>query len=284
MKYTAEMMLTSESGYSMPFAFLDGDEVTSNFGESTNPNTGEKVVNRGIDFNAAHHYLKGLATGVVSTVSEDPKLGIFMKVRYGKYEVMYSHLAAVYANFSSPVVAGQNVALSAEMVHLEVSFDGEIMNPMDFLMMLYGYTQAQNPDSDFSFTTKEMESVPFVTDYDKYQDQITSMALRYLPEYLFDIFKGKYKVPSQTEQSLRNSMSVASEKGYFYKTMPTVFNPLGLDRSQSILALGRKIMNEVIGDFLRYMELLHGITLQQDMAMLKKNLTKKPTPSAVAPS
>lgn len=140
MQYTEEMILQSKSGYCMPFEEQPGKEVamTLGYGEQTHPSTGEKFFHHGLDFMVNHYPLSAVASGTVSGVGSDSIHGIYQTIRYGKYEVTYGHLANVYANFGEPVVAGQAVSLSSDRLHISVKFDGEELNPLEFLTMLYG--------------------------------------------------------------------------------------------------------------------------------------------------
>lgn len=143
MEYTVEMILRSPSGYCMPFEETKEDVTLSlDYGEQTHPATGEKFFHHGIDFPVSHRLLAAVASGTVSAVGSDRTHGICQTIRYGKYEVTYGHLANVYAGFGQPVRAGETVALSGRLLHMEVRFDGEELNPLEFLTMLYGNLKA----------------------------------------------------------------------------------------------------------------------------------------------
>lgn len=144
MKYTEEMILHSDSGYCMPFEEPQGKDVEMSlgYGEQVHPATGEKFFHHGIDFNVRCYMLSAVASGIVSGVGNDPVHGICQTVRYGGYEVTYGHLSNVFAQFGQRVKAGQTVALSGELLHIEVKFKGEELNPIEFLTMLYGNIKA----------------------------------------------------------------------------------------------------------------------------------------------
>lgn len=144
MKYTEEMILQSPSGYCMPFEEEKNKEVTlsKGYGELKDTVTGETSFNHGIDFNASHRPLAAVASGVVSSIGTDKERGVYVVIRYGKYEVTYAHLANIFIRFGQKVKAGQTVAISGNDLHMEVAFDGEELNPIEFLTMLYGNIQA----------------------------------------------------------------------------------------------------------------------------------------------
>ena len=240
MKYTEEMILHSDSGYCMPFEEPQGKDVEMSlgYGEQVHPATGEKFFHHGIDFNVRCYMLSAVASGIVSGVGNDPVHGICQTVRYGGYEVTYGHLSNVFAQFGQRVKAGQTVALSGELLHIE---DAE--------------TRVKN-------------------DYEKDQREIEELMLRFLPLYMEDLQRGAYTVPAHTEQSLRHIFTMGAAKEYFYEKMPSMYNPLGLGRKAMPLAC--KVQNLLIADFLNYLALRHDVYLSATGGEVKKNFMTKP--------
>ena len=271
MRYTEEMMLQSKSGYCMPFEERPGKDVemTLGYGEQKHPLTGETFFHHGVDFSASHYLLAALATGVVSAIGSDDRHGICQTIRYGKYEVTYGHLSNVLVNFGQAVKAGQTVAVSGERLHIEVRFAGEELNPIEFLTMLYANIKAcqqARRDGTVDLETFEM-SLP--TQYDADSKEIEQLMLRFLPSYMEDLQRGLYVLPEHTEQSLRNIFTVGAMKSYFYETMPSIANPLGIGRRAMPLAC--KVQNLLIADFLNYLALRHDVYLSTlDDALKKK--------------
>lgn len=277
MKYTEEMILHSESGYSMPFEEPQGKDVelSLGYGEQADPATGEKFFHHGIDFNIRCYMLSAIASGIVSGVGNDPAHGICQTIRYGLYEVTYGHLSNVFAQFGQRVKAGQTVALSGDRLHLEVRFKGEELNPIEFLTMLYGNIRAirQAAGRDTAgFSDLEMT---LQTDYEKDKREIEELMLRFLPHYMEDLQRGAYTLPGHTEQSLRNIFTMGAMKEYFYERMPSMANPLGLGHKAMPLAC--KVQNLLIGDFLNYLAMRHEVCLPTaDGGGVKKNFMTKP--------
>ncbi len=276
MKYTAEMMLRSDSGYCMPFKEESGDaQMSLGYGEQKHPVTGESFFHHGVDFNVEHYLLSALASGTVSGMGNDPVHGIYQRVSYGKYEVTYGHLSHVFANFGQLVRAGQTISISDKLLHLEVAFDGEELNPLEFLTMLYGNIKVMQQNG---FMTEDSDDtsfpeVPFPTKYDKFQKQIEEWMIQYLANYFADLIAGRYQVSEHLEQSLRNLFSVGARKNYFYETIPSVSNPLGLGKKAMPMAM--KAQNMFIGEFLRYLALRHNIYLHTvGDGLKKKSMTK----------
>lgn len=174
MKYTEEMILHSESGYSMPFEEPEGKDVelSLGYGEQADPATGEKFFHHGIDFNIRCYMLSAIASGIVSGVGNDPAHGICQTIRYGEYEVTYGHLSNVFAQFGQRVKAGQTVALSGDRLHLEVRFKGEELNPIEFLTMLYGNIRAMRQAAGRDTAGFSDLEMTLQTDYEKDKREI----------------------------------------------------------------------------------------------------------------
>ncbi len=276
MKYTEEMILHSESGYSMPFEEPEGKDVelSLGYGEQADPATGEKFFHHGIDFNIRCYMLSAIASGIVSGVGNDPAHGICQTIRYGEYEVTYGHLSNVFAQFGQRVKAGQTVALSGDRLHLEVRFKGEELNPIEFLTMLYGNIRAMRQAAGRDTAGFSDLEMTLQTDYEKDKREIEELMLRFLPHYMEDLQRGAYTLPGHTEQSLRNIFTMGAMKEYFYERMPSMANPLGLGHKAMPLAC--KVQNLLIGDFLNYLALRHNVYLSTMGGDVKKNSMTKP--------
>jgi len=275
MKYTEEMILQSPSGYCMPFEEDRNKEVTlsKGYGEQKDAVTGESTFYHGIVFNASHRPLAAVASGVVSGIGNDKERGVYLVIRYGKYEVTYAHLANVFVRFGQAVKAGQTVAVSGSDLHMEVAFDGEELNPIEFLTMLYGNIQALSKSGHgaaYEFTPLDGE---MKTKYDRDKEEIEELMIRFLPVYMEDLFRGAYSVPEYTEQSLRNVFTVGASKNYFFETMPSMANPLGI--GSRALPLASKVQNLLIADFLNYLALRHNVYLSTMSEELKKNFSPR---------
>ena len=269
MQFTQDMMLHSDSGYCMPFEERDKDvEMTLGYGKQKHPKTGEVFFHHGVDFNAPHYMLSAIATGKVTGMGNDSVHGIYQIIRYGDYEVNYGHLSNVFVNYGQTVKAGQVVAVTANLLHMEVKYKGQELNPLEFLTMLYGNLKAVEKQGKVGmpeFVTIDMD---VHTIYDKDQREIEDLMMRFLPTYLSDMQEGLYMVPEHTEQALRNIFTMSAMKNYFYETLPSMANPLGMGARS--LPLAEKVQNLLIGDFLNYMALRHQIFLSSMSAIEKK--------------
>ena len=270
MKYTQDMMLQSDSGYCMPFEEKGKDvEMSLGYGKQKHPKTGEMFFHHGVDFPVKHYLLAAIATGKVSGLGNDAVHGIYQVIRYGLYEVTYSHLSNVFANYGTEVKAGQVVAVSADMLHMEVKYNGEELNPLEFLTMIYGNMKAleQNgtPGAVPQFVTIDMD---VHTKYDKDQKEIEDLMTRWFPDYMQDLSSGIYTLPEHTELALRNIFTMSAMKNYFFETLPSMANPLGMGTRS--IPLAEKVQNLLIADFLNYMALRHQIFLSTMSQAVKK--------------
>jgi hypothetical protein len=279
MKYTQEMMLHSDSGYCMPFEERDKDvEMTLGYGKQRHPQTSETFFHHGVDFKAHHYLLSAVATGQVTGHGNDAVHGVYQVIRYGGYEVTYSHLNNVFKTFGHAVKAGQIVAVSGDLLHMEVKYNGEELNPIEFLTMLYGNLKAMEQSGQVGipeFVTIDMD---LHTIYDQDKREIEELMLRFYPDYMQDMRQGLYIVPAHTEQALRNVFTVSAMKNYFYETLPSIANPLGMGTRS--IPIAEKVQNLLIADFLNYLALRQHVFLSS----MSEEIKKKRLEEAVATS
>lgn len=278
MNYTQDMNLLSTSGYCMPFEEKDRDvQLTLRYGKQKHPKTGESFFHHGIDFKTNNYFLAAVADGVVSGIGIDRKqYGLYVVIKYSKYEVTYSHMSNVFMQFGQQVKAGLAVGVSSDLLHMEVKYDGEEIDPVEFITMLYGNakTWSEKGKAQPEFVAIDMD---VHTDYDNDKDEIEKLMMRFFANYMNDLHEGLYSCPQRTEQSLRHLFSAAAMKDYFYESMPSMINPLGIGRRS--VPLVSKVQNLLIGDFLNYMALRHQIFLSTMTSLEKKKLKSKPYPT-----
>lgn len=275
MKYTQDMILRSPSGYCMPFEEKGRDvEMTLPYGNQTHPQTGKQFFHHGVDFKAPHYLLAAVASGVVTGVGNDAIHGTYQVIRYGDYEVKYCHLSTVLATFGESVKAGETVSVSGDFLHIETRYQGEELDPIEFLTMIYGNIKSsQRQKKPFEATDFDLIDGIVHTDYDADKDEIEQLFLRFFPAYMNDLNTGQYILPGRTEQMLRNILTMASAKQWFFEVIPTMENPMGMGR-RSIPAAS-KVQNVLIKDFLNYLALRHGTYLSSWNDEVKKKPTTK---------
>ena len=274
MNYTQEMNLQSKSGYCMPFEERKGEvRMSLDYGTQVHPKSGEEFFHHGIDFITKHYLLSACADGIVSGIGSDARHGLFQVIRYGKYEVTYAHLANVLATFGTKVKAGSVASVSGELLHIEVKYDGEEINPLEFLTMIYGNLKMMQQQGKVGMPDFDTIDMDIPTDFEDNQEEVEQLMLRFYPGYLAELNDGKYLLPQHTEQSLRNIFSLSAIKNYFYEVIPSLSNPLGI--GQRAVPVAAKVQNLLIGDFLNYMALRHQIFLSTLSESDKKKLLTK---------
>jgi hypothetical protein len=241
--------------------------------------TGETFVHRGEDFAAHDLPLFALATGTVVGVGTDVVHENYIITKYGKFEVKYGHVREAYVTYGMPVYAGLQVAQSGNFLHFEVSCEGRELDPMEFLAMVYGNMEQLEAMGIKGHYRLANLGVKVKTDYDEDQEELLQMMLRWLPAYMNDIRLGSYAPSVRMEQSLRNIFAQSASRSYFFETIPQIGNPLGLSSRGAPLA--GKVQNLLIGDFLNYMALRHGVYLSSWGDDVKKNFLTRQQPTAI---
>ena len=138
------MILRSPSGYAMPFYPEEGKDidVIARYGAYYDK-YGTEHHNPGVDFKMKFNPLYAIASGSVMSV-----------------------------------VAMQAVALSTDRLHIEVSFDGNELDPIEFLTMLYGNVKATAGNGGI-----DIQQQGLANGYENDANEIIRLMIRYLPKY-----------------------------------------------------------------------------------------------------
>jgi len=115
--------------------------ITSGYGLRVHPITKQYQFHSGIDLQARHDTVYAICCGVAS-VGFNERLGLYMKINYGKLCCSYGHLSDVL--ISDPqVTTGEPVAITGatgrvtgEHLHLSISYYGRPLDPLKFLYQL----------------------------------------------------------------------------------------------------------------------------------------------------
>lgn len=270
------MSLYSPSGYAMPFELTESSPlvILKNYGKD-----GQEF-NHGVDFKVqSQTWLKALASGIVSGISSDIQKGFNITVIYSNYaqenksvfEVTYYHIKESICQFGQNVKAGDNLATSDDYVHIETKYNGEEINPIEFLTMVRDNLVMEN-QKVLNENNPEIATLDFDvhTPYDSHQKEIEQMYQRFFGSYMKDLLLNRYKVPNPTENSLRNIIQEGASAGAYYEHLPSMLNPLGLGE-RSFGLIGR-LQTLLIQDFLNYLALMQGVFLSSMTENEKKKL------------
>lgn len=275
-----DMLLESASGFMMPFALDEKEElnVILPYGEQTHPKTGERFQHQGVDYAVKDRPLYAVASGMVIGAGHDAVHENYVIVRYGKYEVTYGHVSEAYTPYGTNVKAGQEIAHSGEFLHMGVRFNGKSLDPENFLAMIWAnIQQLAAMGITHQPTIDELGDRKITTKFDDNQGEIMALMLRWLPVYMNELRTKTYTPPKKVETSLKNILSKAADKNYFYETMPNLGNPLGLSGRSAPLV--EKIQEILIEDFLGFLAIRQGIYPQSWDETQKKNFLKKLPPT-----
>ena len=271
-----DMLLQSESGYMMPFALGEDEELqtTLGYGKQKNPKTGEDFMHQGIDVLVKDKPLYAIASGYVIGMGQNATIDNYIVAKYGKYEVTYGHISQAFKNYGMKIMAGEQIAQSGDFLHLGVRFDGEDLDPDEFLPMIWANIQQLAAMGINKMPTSEkLGDKTLKTHYDDSQEEILMMMLQWFPNYFNDFRTRRYTPSTRLETQLRNIFAQAAAKNYFFEKIPDVSNPLGLsDRS---VPLAEKVHNLLIEDFLGYMVSNHSIFPSNWDEKQKKNFLIK---------
>ncbi len=118
--------------------------VTSPFGFRIHPLTGKWQFHSGVDLEARHQPVQSILAGVVIKTGRDPLLGNFVRIDHGEeISSLYAHLSAVRVIQGERLQPGQVIGTSggtgrvtAEHLHLGISYRGRWLDPLKFLYYL----------------------------------------------------------------------------------------------------------------------------------------------------
>lgn len=252
--FSSDHNLDSTTGYCMPFKGNGEIKVITHYGEQTE----HEGICHGMIFQTNNDMLHAVADGKVIAVGSNADIGLYLTIQYGKYEVCYGNLSQVFVNFGQRVGARRKVAVASDRLYLNARFDGTEMDPHDFIRMLYGNVVAWSQDREPEPESGSLD-LDIHTRYDEDKEMIEDWMTRFYANYFMSVITRRY-VPAQSmTQSLLNIFRSAPDKGYFYEDVPSGLNPLGLGRRS--IPLIEKVQNLLIGDFLNYMAIQHGMFL-----------------------
>lgn len=268
-----DIFLESSSGFMMPFISDDDRETTEimlGYGDQTHPHTGMTFHHSGIDYVCPHMPLLAVATGTVVAVGNDATHDNYIITRYGAFDVKYGHIERAVVGYGAKVSAGQQIAVSGDFLHLSVSFAGKEIDPQEFINMIYSNMCTLLSLGIQTYPQLETPDVEVKTDYDKDKDSIMELMFKYLPSYFSDLYNNVYRPSENTEASLRNVLSQAASRGYFFESLPSLFNPAGIThRAGDIIG---KVHNTLIYDFLSYLAVCKDVYVPGMSEQQKKNL------------
>jgi len=99
----------------------------------------------GLDIACEKQSILAAGTGVVSRTGYDKGLGNYIKIVHGNgYETTYGHLSQVLSEKGQVIILGEKIGVAGKTglatgvhLHYEVRFNGRLVDPLDYLLLLY---------------------------------------------------------------------------------------------------------------------------------------------------
>lgn len=176
----------------MPFEEKNGRvEIIRPYGEDADGN-----FNHGVDFKTRNFLIAAVADGQVCGAMNS-KDGAVMLLQHGDYLVTYSHLKTRFAQVDQKVKAGMVVGMASDSLHVEVKYQEQEINPMEFLTMIYGNIKMLLQTGKVAVPDFETIDMDVPTDFDENQEEIERLMLQWYPSYLADLAQGEYLLPGK---------------------------------------------------------------------------------------
>lgn len=116
-------------------------EVTSPFGYRDDPFNGNRKFHKGTDFRTRTENVYAMMPGRIKKIGYDKRLGNYIRIEHGDWEVTYGHLYTVRGHKGDYVDAGHSVGISGstgrstgEHLHVSVEYKGKHIDPYPFIV------------------------------------------------------------------------------------------------------------------------------------------------------
>ena len=129
----------------IPIDQFSHTRISSLFAMRRHPVLSKIRHHNGLDIACEKQSILAAGTGVVSRTGYDKGLGNYIKIVHGNgYETTYGHLSQVLPKKGQVVILGGNIGIAGKTglatgvhLHYEVRFNGRLVNPLDYLLLLY---------------------------------------------------------------------------------------------------------------------------------------------------
>ena len=114
--------------------------VTSAYGYRVDPFSKKKRFHKGTDFRTSTENVYAMLPGRIDKIGYDKRLGNYIRIDHGDWEVTYAHLYTVRGHKGDAVNAGYSVGISGstgrstgEHLHVSVKYKGKHIDPYPFV-------------------------------------------------------------------------------------------------------------------------------------------------------
>lgn len=126
---------------------LDSLTVTSHYGYRKDPFTGKRKFHYGTDFRSNSENVYAMMPGKVKKIGYNKKLGNYITLEHGEFEVTYAHLHTAVGEKGDFVNAGQSVGITGstgrstgEHLHVAMRFRKKSVDPYPLVMYVKNHS------------------------------------------------------------------------------------------------------------------------------------------------
>lgn len=126
---------------------LDSLTVTSHYGYRKDPFTGKRTFHYGTDFRSNSENVYAMMPGKVKRIGYNKKLGNYITLEHGEFEVTYAHLHTAVGEKGDFVNAGQSVGITGstgrstgEHLHVAMRFRKKCVDPYPLVMYVKNHS------------------------------------------------------------------------------------------------------------------------------------------------
>lgn len=142
---TQNQVLASRIPCIIPIDKFTHTRISSLFAMRRHPVLSKIRHHNGLDIACEQQSILAAGTGVVSRTGYDKGLGNYIKIVHGNgYETTYGHLSKVLLEKGQVVILGEKIGVAGKTglatgvhLHYEIRFNGRLVDPLDYLLLLY---------------------------------------------------------------------------------------------------------------------------------------------------
>ncbi len=137
--------------------------MTSAYGYRVDPFSKKKRFHKGTDFRTSTENVYAMLPGRIDKIGYDKRLGNYIRIDHGDWEVTYAHLYTVRGHKGDSVNAGYSVGISGstgrstgEHLHVSVKYKGKHIDPYPFVKFI-----ADNADMETIHMKKKEKGIDY---------------------------------------------------------------------------------------------------------------------------
>lgn len=129
----------------LPLKDFEGTQISSGFGVRKHPIKGILKHHNGIDISSPVKEVVATASGIVQATGYDAGLGNYVIINHqNSYQTTYGHLSKILVQEGQKItiletlgVVGSTGASTGNHIHYEIRKNGILVNPIEYLLLVY---------------------------------------------------------------------------------------------------------------------------------------------------